>query len=441
MTETREVGDCIGQGTAGAALVSQVNLDKGLGEYFGDGNSDTNGGISYGDIKFQPLAYQDDIMNSSKDVMGAQVGNIKLASLFEDKGLTAHPNKTCFIVCGSKNYKKKMEQELVLNPLKFGNFLVKQRASDRYLGQVLHEGGLEKCAEATVSERAGRIRGATMEIKSIIEDFQMQAMGGMMAAWELWERSLVPKLLSGAGTWFGGECKEAVKICDDLQNFYWRVMLKVPESCPKLALRCEPRMIGMKWRLWEQKILLLLRVKQQDKTTLSRQVYEEGMVRGWAGLGAEVREICKTIQIPDVNEKSITKAEVKNAIFAHHYKDMKSEMKEKSRKLEEIAHEDFREVQKYFQHKSVEDVRMAFRVRCNMVNDIPANFKQKYKNNESGMKCEYCPEGAILSQSHCLECPAWEEIRRGLDLSNIIDMATFFRKLITERERLENVIV
>ena len=84
---------------------------------------------------------------------------------------------------------------------------------------------------------------------------------------------------------------------------------------------------------------------------------------------------------------------------------------------------------------------MAFRVRCNMVNDIPANFKQKYKNNESGMKCEYCPEGAILSQSHCLECPAWEEIRRGLDLSNIIDMATFFRKLITERERLENVIV
>ena len=33
MTDTRVVGDCIGQGTAGAALVSQVNLDKGLTEY------------------------------------------------------------------------------------------------------------------------------------------------------------------------------------------------------------------------------------------------------------------------------------------------------------------------------------------------------------------------------------------------------------------------
>ena len=54
-----------------------------------------------------------------------------------------------------------------------------------------------------------------------------------------------------------------------------------------------------------------------------------------------------------VNEKSITKAEVKDAIFAHHYKDMKTEMKEKSRKLEKISHEDFREVQEYFQHKCI----------------------------------------------------------------------------------------
>ena len=45
-------------------------------------------------------------------------------------------------------------------------------------------------------------------------------MGGMMAAWELWEGSLVPKLLSGAGTWFWGDWTETVKICDDLQNFY-----------------------------------------------------------------------------------------------------------------------------------------------------------------------------------------------------------------------------
>ena len=53
----------------------------------------------------------------------------------------------------------------------------------------------------TVEDRKARIKGAAMEIKSLIEDFQMQAMGGLMAAWELWEKALIPSLLSGAGTW------------------------------------------------------------------------------------------------------------------------------------------------------------------------------------------------------------------------------------------------
>ena len=68
----------------------------------------------------------------------------------------------------------------------FGSFEVKERESDKYLEQVLHGGGLEQSALATAHERAGRIKGASMEIKSIIEEFQMQALGGMMEAWELW---------------------------------------------------------------------------------------------------------------------------------------------------------------------------------------------------------------------------------------------------------------
>jgi hypothetical protein len=79
----------------------------------------------------------------------------------------------------------------------------KERESDKYLGQILHGGGLEESALATAKERAGRIKGATLEIRSIIEEFQMQTMGGMMVAWELWEKALIPSLLNGSGTWFG----------------------------------------------------------------------------------------------------------------------------------------------------------------------------------------------------------------------------------------------
>ena len=220
----------------------------------------------YGSIRFQPLAYQDDILKGSKDAMAAQVGNIKLSAMLQDKGLEAHPDKTSFIVCGSSKYKQKAKNDLKERPLMFGDFEVKERVSDKYLGQILHGGGLEESALATAKERAGRIKGAAIEIKGIIEEFQMQTLGGLRAAWELWEKALIPSLLSGSGTWFG-TCEQTVNLCDDVQNFFWHVILMVPESCPKVALRCDTRMIGMKWRIWQEKILLLLRIKKHSTET------------------------------------------------------------------------------------------------------------------------------------------------------------------------------
>ena len=120
-----------------------------------------------------------------------------------------------------------MNEELKSRPLKLGTFVVKQKQCDRYLGQMLHSGGVKASVEATIAGREGRIKGAIFEVQSIIEQFEMQAMGGMMAAWELWEQALVPSLLSGAGTWVG-TAKEEEERCDKIQDLFWRVMFQVP---------------------------------------------------------------------------------------------------------------------------------------------------------------------------------------------------------------------
>ena len=60
--------------------------------------------------------------------------------------------------------------------------MVKQKQSDRYLGQILHSDGVKASVNATISERVAKIKGAIFEVQSIIEQFEMQAMGGMMAA-------------------------------------------------------------------------------------------------------------------------------------------------------------------------------------------------------------------------------------------------------------------
>ena len=185
-------------------------------------------------------------------------------------------------------------------------------------------------------------------------------------------------MLSGAGTWLG-ECKDATSLCDQLQNFFWRVILKVPESCPKVALRSETGMLGMKWRIWQEKIFVLLRIRNHSEDTLCRQIYEEGELRKWPGLGQEVKEICATLDIPDANKEIISKSIVKNAVRNHHYKEMKEEIS-KMKKLDPIKHEDFSEAQKYLQDKSIENGRTAFKLRSQMLENTPGNFKNKYKN-------------------------------------------------------------
>ena len=125
-------------------------------------------------------AYQDDMGKPSGSVKDAMVHMVKMASMLKDKGLEAHPDKTGFILFkGNKKNKEKMEKELMLTPLFFGNFQMKRKSEDKYLGHILHEDGLAASVTATVKDRTGRFKGATFEVRSIIEDYSMQTLGGM----------------------------------------------------------------------------------------------------------------------------------------------------------------------------------------------------------------------------------------------------------------------
>ena len=100
------------------------------------------------------------------------------------------------------------------------------------------------------------------------------------------------------------------------------------------------------------------------------------------------------------------------------------------KKLDPVNKEDFLEVQEYFTDKSLENGRTAFKIRTQMLEDIPGNFKNKFKN-----ECEYCDLNEIMSQSHCLTCTAWTDIRKNLDMTRIEDLVTFFKRMLMERAK------
>ena len=124
---------------------------------------------------------------------------------------------------------------------------------------------------------------------------------------------------------------------------------------------------------------------------------------GWPGLGKEITDICDQIGIPDLNEVDVPMTTIKSAVKKHHWKYVREQL-ESSKKLKDLVSEDFSQPQEYFNHKCIENGRMAFRIRSQMIKEMPGNFKNKYK--EEDRLCKFCKEDKILNQSHCVICPA-----------------------------------
>ena len=104
-----------------------------------------------------------------------------------------------------------------------------------------------------------------------------------MSAWILWEKALVPSLISGAGSWFG-DCIKVAELCDSIQQYFWRKILSVPNSTPKIAIQADMNAISFKWRIWLQKCLLLRRIKMKEEMALAKKVYLESIKNNWLGL-------------------------------------------------------------------------------------------------------------------------------------------------------------
>ena len=268
LTAEADVGEVIGQGTVGGALASQVNIDAGIQRYFSGSRDEVN----YGTIRLQPLVFQDDVARLAFDVRSAQAGNYKLSFVMNEKQLKVHPDKTGFIAVGSKQFQDGIAREIQESPIMFGDITTKMKVMDKYLGDMIHKDGLSASIEATVEERLGRITAATHEIKAVLDDFRLQAVGGMMGAWDLWNLAVVPSLLNNCSTWIGMSSKVVDRLeMEAVQEKYIRLMMEVPVSTPKVALRAETGLLSMKHRIWYEKVNLIQAIRRM-KGGLAKEV-------------------------------------------------------------------------------------------------------------------------------------------------------------------------
>ena len=101
------------------------------------------------------------------------------------------------------------------------------------------------------------------------------------------------------------------------------------------------------------------------------------------------------------------------------------------KKLENIKNEEIGRTKDYMETKCIADCRLQFRIRTNMV-ELKANMKGSYKDGD--FSCPGCGDKAsVEDQSHVLRCPAYSDIRQGLNMEEDKDVVQYFRQVMLVR--------
>ena len=82
-----------------------------------------------------------------------------------------------------------------------------------------------------------------------------------------------------------------IKKLDATQNLFVRAVLRLPSSTVLPSYRAETGLLGMKWRFWKSKLLLVAAIKEQESDVLSREFMEQQLEMGWPG-GSPISGSC-----------------------------------------------------------------------------------------------------------------------------------------------------
>ena len=438
LSEKALVGAVVGQGTMGGALVSQGVLDDAVMEHFQPGGKDE---LKYGEVGLAPLMYQDDFIQSALGVEEARRASRKVGVLLKERALSLNGKKSVCLVLGSRKQKKQITEELETNPILCGEVEIKEKNTEKWLGQYLSAEGLAASVMETIKAREGKVKGACLEVATILEDWRAQSVGGIEAAFILWEACCVPTILSGAGNWLNITAAAEQKL-EALQNWFVRLILRVGPGCPAPSLRWDTGLLGMGLRVWVEKVLLVRHIRSLGADTLAYQVYEEQRRNKWPGLASEAALICEQLGLEDCNSADMA------AWSTRAYRKL---VTEKCRKLDEVrlreAARDLRKCDRvagetygkkeYMRQKTVSEVRQQFYSRFGM-QPFAGNFKHSKKFQSSEWRCKCGLE--LEEEAHLTggDCPVYGDLRADYpDLGDDEQLVGLFSAILERRGRLE----
>ena len=239
-----------------------------------------------------------------------------------------------YTVIGNQKARKKISDQLELNPLMLSGSKMNCANTLKYLGDYLSS-SLAESVKVTVNKRIGIACHSVFEIRSLIDDKRADAIGGMSLAFLVCEMAVIPSLLHNAETWIGVN-KNTLKELEKLQLKYLCVSLAVGTGCPIPLLYPQSGTLTMTNRVIMKKMLFLFHVASLPRGTLARDLYESQLEheQGLPSLVAECKPLLREFGIKDVRDYS--KYQFKKLIKRKIHERNKSELIEMSRKYKKI---------------------------------------------------------------------------------------------------------
>ena len=314
------------------------------------------------------------------------------------------------------------------------DILVKEK--DDYLGDVLHEGGLAKCVEATVAKRFGRIFSNIIEISSILEDYRVETVGGLKSGLDIFEMAILPSLLNNSDVWIEID-DPTIHRLESIQLKMFRQLFAVPDSTPIPILRFELGHTSMKEKIDQRKLNFIYHIKTLERGSLAGEMYDLQVKYDFPGLVSEGKKLISMYRLPDIIEEnaSMTKLAwkrlVREAIQRKSEKDVQTSFSGYSKLSDKGLENENLELKKYIQDMSLRQARINFRIRSNMIT-TKMNMKGSPKFANELWKCDDCL--SLDSQSHIMWCPAYAPLREGKSLKSDADLVEYFQAVIKLRE-------
>ena len=206
------------------------------------------------------------------------------------------------------------------------------------------------------------------------------------------------------------------------------------------ALGWDTGLMDMKFRIYKEKLSMILHLKDLDDQSLASQIYREQLGKGWPGLAKETKEICEELHIEDVNATTMSKNEfkrlIKGAIQTKHEANLREQSQGKT-KCYNIMKEGYGKKEN-MNEKKIKEVRLMFKSRVGIL-PFAGNFSHDKRFSKTNWLCR-C--GLKENEAHLTAgtCPIYDDIWQGRgNLKNDEDLVKFFSAVLERRSLLDRL--